>query len=145
MHPYPHVYTVTAQGTPSGMVPVSAAGLPALDTAPPPEFDGPGGVWSPESMLCAAVANCLVLTFRAIARASKFEWLELACRTEATLERVAGTTRFTRFSSLATIRLPAGGDAAKAKLLLEKSEHGCLVANSLTGERLLQVEVTHAP
>jgi organic hydroperoxide reductase OsmC/OhrA len=144
MHPYPHTYVVTASGAATGNVAVSSPQLPTLDSAPPPEFDGPGGVWSPETLLCAAVANCLILTFRAVARASKFEWLDLSCRTEAVLERVDGTARFTRYTSYATIRLPAGGDAAKAKLLLEKSEHACLVANSLNGERLLQVEITHA-
>lgn len=144
MHPYPHTYVVTATAATTGSVAVSAPRLATLATAPPAEFDGPGDLWSPETLLCAAVADCLILTFRAVARASKFEWLELACRTEAVLERVAGTARFTRYTSYATIRLPAGGDAAKAKLLLEKSEHGCLVANSLTGERLLHVEVTHA-
>ena len=144
MHPYPHTYVVTASGAATGNVAVTSPQLPTLDSAPPPEFDGPGGVWSPETLLCAAVANCLVLTFRAVARASKFEWLDLRCRTEAVLERVDGTARFTRYTSHATIRLPAGGDAAKAKLLLEKSEHACQVANSLNGERLLQVEITHA-
>jgi organic hydroperoxide reductase OsmC/OhrA len=144
MHPYPHTYTVTASATASSNVAVAGPDLPALDTAPPPQFDGPGGLWSPETLLCAAVANCLILTFRAIARASKFDWLELNCRTEALLERVQGGARFTRYTSYATLKLPAGADAAKARLLLEKSEHSCLVANSLNGERLLHVEVTHA-
>lgn len=144
MHPYPHTYTVTASATASSNVAVAGPDLPALDTAPPPQFDGPGGLWSPETLLCAAVANCLILTFRAIARASKFDWLELSCRTEALLERVQGGARFTRYTSYATLKLPAGADAAKARLLLEKSEHSCLVANSLNGERLLHVEVTHA-
>ena len=144
MHPYPHTYTVTASATASSNVAVAGPDLPALDTAPPPQFDGPGGLCSPETLLCAAVANCLILTFRAIARASKFDWLELNCRTEALLERVQGGARFTRYTSYATLKLPAGADAAKARLLLEKSEHSCLVANSLNGERLLHVEVTHA-
>ncbi|MCC7462647.1 MAG: OsmC family protein [Gammaproteobacteria bacterium] len=144
MQPYPHVYTVTACGGPSGRVPVSAERVPTLDTAPPAEFDGPGDAWSPEALLCAAVADCLVLTFRAVARASKFEWLELSCRTQATLDRTQGGTRFTRFTSYATLKLPAGGDGAKARLLLEKSEHSCLVANSLNGERVLHIEVSHA-
>lgn len=144
MHPYPHTYVATASGAVDGSVAIASPQLPTLDTAPPPEFDGPGGVWSPETLLAAAVADCLILTFRAVARASKFEWLELGCRTEAVLERVAGSSKFTRFTSYASIRLPAGGDAAKAKLLLEKSEHGCLVANSLSGERVLHVEVSFA-
>lgn len=144
MHPYPHTYTVTASASATGPVPVSAPRLPTLSTAPPAEFDGPGDLWSPESLLCAAVADCLILTFRAIARASKFEWLELSCRTDAVLERVDGVARFTRYTSYATLKVPPGADAAKGKLLLEKSEHGCLVANSLLGERVLVTQVTHA-
>jgi organic hydroperoxide reductase OsmC/OhrA len=144
MHPYPHTYVVTATAAASGAVAVSSPRLPKLDTAPPAEFDGPGDLWSPETLLCAAVADCLILTFRAVARASKFEWLELSCRTEAVLERVEGVSRFTRYTSYATLKLPPGADAAKAKLLLEKSEHSCLVANSLLGERVLLTEITHA-
>jgi organic hydroperoxide reductase OsmC/OhrA len=34
-----------------------------------------------------------------------------------------------------------GTDAARARTLLEKSEHGCLVANSLTGKRELVAEI----
>lgn len=56
MHPYPHVYRVTARGNPAGSVAVWSSQLPDLETAPPPEFDGPGGVWSPEGVLCAAVS-----------------------------------------------------------------------------------------
>ena len=48
--------------------------LPDLETAPPPEFDGPGGLWSPENLLCAAVADCFILTFRAIASFSRLSW-----------------------------------------------------------------------
>jgi organic hydroperoxide reductase OsmC/OhrA len=144
MHPYPHTYTVTATAAATGNATVASPRLPTLDTAPPAEFDGPGDVWSPETLLCASVADCLILTFRAIARASKFEWLDLSCRTEAVLERVGGVSRFTRYTSYATLKIPPGGDAAKGKLLLEKSEHTCLVANSLLGERVLVTEVTHA-
>jgi organic hydroperoxide reductase OsmC/OhrA len=144
MHPYPHTYAVTATAAATGNVAVAAPRLPTLHTAPPAEFDGPGDAWSPEMLLCASVADCLILTFRSVARASKFEWLDLSCRTEAVLERVEGVSRFTRYTSYATIRLPAGGDAARAKLLLEKSEHGCMVANSLLGERVLVTQVTHA-
>ena len=83
MHPYPHRYTVSASGSPVGNVRVTATGLPDIQTAPPAEFDGPGDVWSPESLLCASIADCFILTFRAIARASKFEWSDLSCRVEA--------------------------------------------------------------
>src|ERR1022692_721046 len=80
MHPDPHVYTAAANGRPEGTVALTSASLPEIATAPPPEFDGPGDVWSPETLLCASLADCFVLSFRAIARASKLEWSELECR-----------------------------------------------------------------
>jgi organic hydroperoxide reductase OsmC/OhrA len=141
MHPFPHVYQATAAGAPTDLVQVASPGLPTLQTAPPPQFDGPEGVWSPETLLCAAVANCFLLTFRAIARASKFEWQQLDCRVEGTLERVDGSSRFTRFVSHVTLHVPAGADADRAKLLLEKAEHGCLISNSLSAKRELVAQV----
>jgi organic hydroperoxide reductase OsmC/OhrA len=137
MHPYPHFYKAGTTGGPTGMLTVTSPGLVDLPSAPPPEFDGPGGVWSPETMLCAAVADCFVLTFRAVARASNFEWLSLECSVEGTLERVEGVSQFTRYVTNATLHVPPGADAGRAQKLMEKAEHGCLVANSLTGKREL--------
>ena len=141
MHPYPHLYQVSAAAQPEGQVTLSSEGLPDIATAPPPQFDGPGGVWSPETLLCAAVADCFILTFRAVARASKFEWTGLTCAVEGKLERADGPTRFTGFVTHATLHVPAGADEAKAKLLLEKAEHSCLITNSLNGTRELVTEV----
>jgi organic hydroperoxide reductase OsmC/OhrA len=42
------------------------------------------------------------------------------------------------------LTVPPGTDAAKAKELLERSERGCLVANSLKGERSLQITIVEA-
>jgi len=144
MHPYPHQYRASATGKPAGAVTVTSPQLPDIETAPPPEFDGPGGVWSPESLLCAAVADCFILTFRGVSRAAKFEWLALECRVEGTLERVDGKSQFTKFASFATLSVAAGADVAKARSLLERAEHGCLIANSLLGARTLEAEVIEA-
>jgi len=141
MHPYPHLYRVAATGEPTGTVQVTAAQLPDIETAPPPEFDGPGGTWSPETLLCAAVADCFILTFRAVSRAAKFDWLGLQCQVEGTLERVEGQSQFTRFATHARLSVPAGTDAVKARALLERAEHGCLIANSLRGTRTLEMEL----
>ncbi len=141
VHPFPHVYAVSASGPPSGSVTVTSSHLPEIATASPPEFGGPGGVWSPETLLCAAVADCFVLTFQAIALASRLEWSELTCRVEGVLDRVDGISQFTRYTTHATLRVPPASDATKARTLLEKSEHRCLVANSLRGVRSLVAEV----
>lgn len=141
MHPYPHLYQASAAAAPSGSVSVASPGLPALETAAPPEFDGPGGVWSPETLLCAAVADCVILTFRSVARIGKLEWLKLECRVEGTLERAEGGPQFTRYTTYATLTVPPETDPQKARSLLERAEHVCLVSNSLRGERTLQAEV----
>jgi len=145
MLPYPHRYSVTAGGAATGAVRLASPGLTALDSAPPVEFDGPGDLWSPETLLCAAVADCFVLTFRAVARASKLPWSALDCRVEGVLDRVDGSARFVRYITHATLQLGPGADAERARLLLEKAERGCLVANSLTGQRELVAVVLPAP
>lgn len=142
--PYPHLYVATAAGQPGGSVAVGSPGVPGIASAPPAEFDGPGDAWSPETLLCASIADCFILTFRAITGASGFAWNSLGCRVEGVLDRAEGVTRFTRYTTYATLEIPAAGDAAKARSLLERAEHRCLVANSLTGARALVAEVVHA-
>lgn len=141
MHPYPHLYTVQASAEATGNVAVNSAGLPTLMTAPPVEFDGPGDLWSPETLLCAAVADCFILSFRAVARAAKLPWTSLACSVQGTLDRVEGHTRFTRIVVRATLDAPAGTDEDKARKTLARAEHVCLISNSLVAERLLEPTV----
>lgn len=144
MHPYPHRYAAGASAGPSGMVAVTSPGLPELTTAPPPEFDGPGGVWSPEALLCAALADCFILTFRALAKGSKFEWIGLDCRVDGVLEKAEGVTQFTQYTTQATLKVAPGSDLAKARTLLERAEHYCLVSNSVKGKRSLVADVVTA-
>jgi len=141
LHPYPHLYRVSAAGAPAGSVTIASPQLPDIESAPPPEFDGPGGIWSPESLLCAAVADCFILTFRSVSRAAKFEWLKIECRVEGTLERVENQAQFTRYASFATLTVAKGSDVAKARTLLERAEHSCLISNSLRGVRTLESQI----
>lgn len=145
MHPYPHVYRVDAAGNTAGTVAVTSGALPGLTTAPPPEFDGPEGLWSPETLLVGAIADCFILTFRGVARAAGFAWQDLSCTVEGTLERPAGGAQFTRYLTRARLTVPAGTDEAKARGLLERAEQVCLVANSLKGERHIEAEIITAP
>ena len=141
MKPYPHTYQAKAHGSATGVVPVSSLGLPNINTAPPVEFDGPGDLWSPESLLVAAIADCFILTFRSVSRAAAFTWTALDCQVDGILERVSGTSRFTQFTTTAILTVPTGADHVKAKELLERSEKVCLVANSLLGRRTIEVRV----
>lgn len=141
MQDLPHHYRVMAHGAAEGEIELASEGLESLATAAPAEFGGPGNRWSPETLLVGAVADCFILTFRAVARASKLPWTRLRCDVTGVLERVERTTRFTRLDVRATLVVPEGQDEAKARRVLEKAERGCLVTNSLLAESHLEAEV----
>lgn len=141
MQDFPHHYRVALRAQPENDIAVTADGLLSLQTAPPTEFGGPGNRWSPETLLVAAVADCFALSFRAIARASRFGWQSLACEAEGVLDRCDGVTRFVGFRIRAELVLPEGGNTDKARRLLEKAEQACLVTNSLVAESTLDLRV----
>jgi peroxiredoxin-like protein len=141
MQDYPHHYRVTASAAADANVEVSSPGLASITSAPPAEFGGPGDLWSPETLLAAAVANCFILSFRAIARASKLEWTALSCDVEAVLDREDRVTKFTQINERVVLDVPAGTDPEKARRLLDKAEHVCLITNSLTATTSLEAEV----
>lgn len=138
MKPFPHHYRVTSSGGPTGEVALTSEGLEPLRTAPPAEFGGPGDLWSPETLLVGAMADCFLLTFRAVARNAQMSWISLDCNIEGVLEREGGNSRFTQFVVTAHLRVPAGTDTEAAERALHKAEHGCLISNSLSGRRELK-------
>ncbi len=141
MQELPHHYRVNASAETDGNVVIKADDLPGIVTAPPAEFGGPGDQWSPETLLVGAIADCFILTFRAIAKASKLEWNALECSAEGVLERVERVTRFTAVTVRARLTVPAGTDSDKAQRLLQKSEEACLVTRSMLVESHLEAEI----
>ena len=124
-------YLVTAVGSEDGTVELCSDRVECLRSASPVEFDGPGDWWSPETLLVGALGDCLVLTFRAVARASKLPWTALQCRVTGTLDRIDGVTQFTAFAADARLGVPAGIDPDRARRVLEKAERHCLISSSL--------------
>ena len=117
MQDYPHYYRVASAAQVEGEVTVTSPGLPTLATAPPAEFGGPGDRWSPETLFTASVADCFILTFRAIARASKYAWSRLECEVEGVLDRVEKTSRFTEFTVHTRLFVPEGMDPERGRRL----------------------------
>lgn len=144
MQNLPHSYTVGATAAIEKNVSLSSEGLTPIDSAPPTEFGGPGGFWSPETLLVAAVADCFILTFKAIARASKCNWVSISCNVDGTLDQVDKVTRFTEFRLQVVLDVPAGTDEQKSLRLLEKAERACLITNSLSAKAYLAAEVHSA-
>lgn len=141
MHNLPHLYRVGASVTPDANVLLTSQRLTEIESAAPAEFGGPGDRWSPETLLSAAVADCFVLSFKAIARASKMEWETLSCDVEGVLDKAETLVRFTEFRLKVVLTVAAGSDEKKALRLLEKAEAACLITNSLKSTSHLHAEV----
>ena len=141
MQDLPHLYTVTASAAGSNNVILASAGVVDIESAGPPEFGGPGDVWSPEGLLVAAVADCFVLTFRAIARTAKLDWSTLECKADGTLDKLDGATQFTDFKVTAKLTVSPGANEKKAATILQKAEKYCLITNSMKADSRLEAEV----
>lgn len=141
MQDLPHRYQASTRAEVTGHVTLTSPGLPPLRTASPAQFGGPGDQWSPETLLTAAVADCFILTFRAVARASHLSWTSLRCDVTGILDRVDRATQFTGFDLVAHLEIPEGTSVELAHRTLEKTEHACLISNSLKGPVRLHADV----
>ena len=144
MQNLPHLYTEAAAAASNSNVDLSSNGLSTLESAAPAEFGGPGDLWSPETLLVASIADCFILSFKAIARGMKLDWLSLRCEVEGKLDRIDNMTQFTEFTVSAVLDVPADTDEEKAKRLMEKAEKVCLISNSLKAKTHLNATVNLA-
>ncbi len=137
----PHNYDATATATLESHVTANCEGQPSLTVAPPANFGGPGDVHSPEDLQVAAVASCFILSFKAVAAASRLEWESLDVEVSGTLDRVERAVQFTGLDTRAKLTLPAGASRDKAEKLLEKAEQTCFITNSMKAESRLEIQI----
>jgi organic hydroperoxide reductase OsmC/OhrA len=141
MTPLPHRYDVQLKGGASGYAHLSSVGRRTLATAPPREFGGPGDAWSPEHLFLGAVEACFLFTFRAVARASKLEFLDANVHAEGTVDRQGGVTKFTDIVLRPRITCARGVDRAKLTAVLANTERHCLISASLATSVRVEAEV----
>lgn len=141
MQPFPHRYEVSAGATVTGDVTLESGLTPALNSAAPAEFGGPGDRWSPETLLVGAVADCFMLTFRALAGLSQLPWTSLRCDAVGIVDRIERVTRFTEITLRARLQVLDGTDQEKARRVLERAEHSCLISNSLNVPVHLEADI----
>ncbi|MBU2886563.1 OsmC family protein [Gilvimarinus agarilyticus] len=137
----PHQYVATVTGKPTQQLTSSADNLPDLSVAPPAQFDGPGDQWSPEALLMASVASCLILSFRAIAKAAQLHWCDICCESEGVLDKVERKIQFTQVLSKVTLTIAADENKEKAATLIEKAERSCFISNSLSSQTQVMYDI----
>ena len=141
MKDLPHHYAITSALNNDGQVNIETNNTPKIVITAPPEFGGPAGNWSPETLLVASVASCFLLTYRALASASKMDWQSFSCDVSGRLDSADKVMQFTGFTITANLIVDNSNDIEKAERLLKKSEDSCLIRNSLIPKIILETHV----
>ncbi|MBC7385865.1 MAG: OsmC family protein [Cryobacterium sp.] len=141
---YPLTFSVNSEVTP-GIASSWSTSVPTLTTpltvAVPPEFEGPGGGYSPEDFYAIALLNCFAATFKVIADRSKLSYESLSLSGTLTVDRGAGGAPVMK-AFLLDGKLKGTGDRDRALRLLEKTSQSCLILNSVSTEKTFQFDVT---
>lgn len=113
-----------------------------IEVASPPEFDGGiENIWSPEHLFVASVSSCLMTTFVAISKYSKFEYLSFSIKAKGTLEKVDGKFMMSEIELYPIVEISDKSKEAKALRILEKSDRACLISNSIKSKITLSPKV----
>ena len=141
MEAFPHLYTVASKATTESPVTLSCDGVVDLLSVAPVQFGGSGEHWSPEDLLVASVADCYIMSFKALARASKLDWDSIQCEAVGKLDRVEKVTQFTEFDLTVALVIADQGSRSLAERLVQKAKEICLITNSLSAKLHLQTDV----
>ncbi|HXJ33761.1 MAG TPA: OsmC family protein [Candidatus Eisenbacteria bacterium] len=144
-----HRFEATLQWTPqdgSAMLAhvVSFTGRPDLAMSAPPQFHGDGTRLSPEELFVASLASCQLLTYLALAKRAGVAVARYEDHAVATLAAVDRGMRITEVVLRPRIVVAPGGDAAKARALVDAAHDACFVARSITSAVRIEPEVVVA-
>ncbi|MBI3743225.1 MAG: OsmC family protein [Chloroflexi bacterium] len=120
---------------------LASPGKPSIKLSAPPEFKGPEGNWSPENLLVAAVESCVMLTFLALARSRKLEFVAYSSEAEGLLEPVYGKLVVSKVTVKPKIVVKNAADVDAAREMMGQVEENCFISNSVESEVVLQPEI----
>jgi uncharacterized OsmC-like protein len=122
----------------------SAGGSLVSTVAIPPEFEGPGGGYSPEDFYALALLNCFVATFKVIAEKSRLQFETLQGEGILQVDRNESGVPWMKSFKMKYV-LSGVADAERAKRLLEKTSQSCMILNSVKTEKTFEFEVNLLP
>ncbi len=138
--PFPHRYELALNWKegPTGIA--TAAPRPPLVVGKPPQFDGSDRWWSPEHLLLAAAASCLMATYLSLAERAKLRTISYRCGASGTLDRTEESFRFTEIRLKVALEV-APQDVEQAERLVQSAKRHCIVANSLKANVVVETQL----
>jgi len=106
-------------------------GKPILKGSADPAFRGNPGMHNPEDLLVAALSACHLLSYLALCAHAGIRVVAYEDAAAGTMKLADGRMRFTEVTLSPTVRIQAGDDVAKARLLHEQAHAQCFIANSV--------------
>lgn len=134
MSAFPKIFSVQSIGS-SGVSETWTNQLQGKECAPismaiPPEFEGPGGTYSPEDLYAMSLMNCYLATFKYIAEKSKFKYDLI--KGSATLFVDKGDQKAPWMERvIIKISLTGCSDITRGLSMLEKTKAHCMIINSV--------------
>ena len=116
--------------------------LDAFTVAIPPEFEGPGGGYSPEDFYALALANCFIATFKVFAEKSKISFSSLVGEGKLTVDRDDKSAPWMKSFHL-KVSLFGVVDPERTLRLLEKTASSCMILNSVKTEKTFEFNLNH--
>ena len=123
---------------------LTSEGLPDLEVATPPEFQGHEGIWNPEALFVASVESCIMTTFLAFAKRANLDFVTYESSGEGLLELDEQKRSFVFTKVTVNPKVVVAGkneDVARAEELFAMAEERCLVSNSIRSEVIVNPEV----
>lgn len=97
----------------------------------PAVFGGDGNEWSPEQLLLGAVSSSFMNTYLAFAKTLQLEISHFECNTIGQVEVIEGKYKFTQIDVYPKVYISKEFLRDKARVVLEKTHHHCLITRSL--------------
>src|SRR4051812_44311754 len=103
-HPFPHRYDLSLTWTGGEASELSSGRRPVIAGGPPAQFDGNDETrWSPEHLILAALAQCLMLTYFALNKRAGIETKAYASKAESVLDKTKDGLVFTSFKIVVSL------------------------------------------
>lgn len=102
----------------------------AIEMAIPPEFEGPGGTYSPEDLYALSLMNCYLATFKYIAEKSKLAYSEILGNAELIVDKGDEKSPWMERINI-KIELKGCANRERALGLMEKTKSHCMILNSV--------------
>lgn len=111
-----------------------------IEMSIPPEFDGPGGGYSPEDLFALALQNCFIATFKVFAEKSKLTYHSI--KIDSRLEVDRNEKGFPWMAKIHFHVLLTGVQQVEnAQRILDKVSKSCMIMNSVNTEKSFEFNI----